>query len=261
MGNISIILAALFCVGAPMGLISEVPAKTEVIQDQKEMGKDRVAAIRFAYENGEYNAFLSEMDAAFQNGNTNSLSEMRKKSPPLQVQEEMEAKLLKLQKEKGAALMGVIQDQDDSLIAKRVRASQANLLTAEQEKALSKLNSFIAMAPNTGANEDENTLISIDFEYEYKMFHANVATSEAEQMALRMEKMDKMSQASKNFTDASLKQAVGIGADTLDARLARNLDGLELNALLKEKPNNETTAKIHSILSLYQEKFSDLMKG
>lgn len=244
-----------------MGLISELPKKVEVIQFQEEMGKNRITTIRSAYENGKYNGFLSEMDAAFQKGDANNLIEMRKKSTPIQVQEEMEKKLLQLQKEKGAALMEVIQDRDDSLIAKKVRASQAHLLTAEQEKALSKLNSFIAMAPNTGANEDENSLISIDLEYEYKMFHANIPTSEAEQIALRMEKMDKMVQASKNFTDSSLKQAVGIAADTLDARLARNLDGLDLNALLKRKANNETEEKIHSILSLYQEKFSDLMRG
>ncbi len=269
MVNIKAILAAIFCATAPMGTVVEATTQAEVRQSPFQLGKETVASIRTGYENGEYHPFLAEMDASYKKADLSGLIQMRSKQVPIAFQEESEQRFLDLQKERNRELFNTLSEKDDSPFAMKVRSLAANPLTPEQEKAIAKLNSFISMAPNGGANADENQLIEIDLEYEYKLLHADLPTQEnspqerkAQQIALRMEKMDKMVQASKNFQDLSLKQAVTIGADTLDARLARNLDGADLNALLKskEKPANDTEEKVLAVLSLYQEKFSDLMK-
>lgn len=270
MGNISTILAALFCATAPVSsiVIADGDLTSEVVQQEAKLGKERISSIRKAYENGEFNSFLQEMDDSFKKADLSGLIQMRSKDVPVQFQEEWEKSFLDLQKEKTKDLLAALSDTDNSTFAAKVRAASLNLLTPEQEKALSKLNSLIAKAPNTGASADENRLIEIDLEYEYKILHGHLPNSGspleqfAQHMALRMEKMGKMVEASKSFQDADLKQAVGIAQDTLDARLARNLDMSELNLALKNKGKaaNATEEKVYSILSQYQEKFSELMK-
>lgn len=269
MGNISTILAAILCAGAPLvsGEIQE--PKKEVTQSNFQLGSDIVSQVRSSYEKGEYSEFLSEMDASFSGADLSGLIQMRQKQIPIEFQEEWERQFLELQKEKSSELLSAVSDNDDSMFAEKVRSLAANLLSPEQEKALSKLNSFISMAPGTGANADENALIDIDLEYEYKLLHAELPASDispqerkALALALRMEKMDQMVEAAKSFQDHSLKEAVSIAAASFDARLARNLDGADLNAWAKgkAKPSSGTEETIYSILSLYQGKFSDLMK-
>lgn len=265
MGNISTILAALFCATAPVSsLVAEAP-RTEVSQGEIQLGKEKISSIRKAYEKGDYDAALKELDESYKKADVSGLVQMRQKDVPIDFQEKWEKQFSDLQKERNRELLAVIPDTDDSPFARKVRAASVNLLTAEQEKAYSRLNSFIAMAPNSGANADENKLIDIDLEYEYKILHAGLPTQDAVpglSIALRMEKMDKMVEASKSFQDASLKQSVGIASDVLDASLARSIDGAYLNALLKNKvkPANPTEEKALSILTLYQGKFSDLLK-
>lgn len=264
------ILAALFCATAPVAAIVETPtpsSKSEEILPGYRLGKESVASVRSAYGNGEYNEFLSEMDESQAQADLSGLIQMRQKDVPLDFQEKWEQQFSSLQKVRNQELLEAISDTDDSAFANKVRSAAADFLTSEQEKAISRLNSFIAMAPKAGANDDENTLIDIDLKYEYKILHANLPlgnpeSQRAHSLALRMEKMDKMVEASKNFEDMQLKTAVGIARDTLDARLSASLDGNDLNAMLKNKvkPNNESEERVFSILSLYQGKFSDLLK-
>lgn len=268
MFNLKAIFAALFCSVAPMATLVEQPPKEEkVAVAPLLLGKDTVSSVRSAYESGQYTLFLKEMDESYKTADLKGLIEMRSKQVPLEFQEEWSEKFLTLQKEKNQELLAALSEKDDSLFAEKVR-SLAAVLTPEQEKALSRLNSFISMAPNSGANADENALIQIDLEYEYKLLHADLPTTDvssqerlSQSLALRMEKMDKMVKAAKNFQDLQLKQAVGIASDTLDVRLARNLDGKDLNALVKSKaPVGAREEKVVEILSFYQGKFSDLMK-
>lgn len=271
MGSINTILAALFCATAPMGSLVVTQAPVEAVAEAR-LGKERISLIRAAYEKGEYDSFLKEMDDSYQATDLSGLIQMRQGHVPVEFQEKWEQKLLELQKERNQQLAAIIGDTDNSEFAGRVRSATINPLTPEQEKAFSRLNAFIAMAPNTGANADENKLIDIDLEYEYKTLHADLPEAkganlsaderQAFNIALRMEKMDKMKEAAKSFQDLSLKQTVGMASDTLDAMLARNLDGAYLNGLLrnKAKPANETEEKAFAILSLYQGKFTDLMK-
>jgi hypothetical protein len=269
MAQISTILAALFCATAPLASIEVQESKTEATQSSLKLGRELVSSVRSSYEKGEYSEFFSEMDESYKGADLSGLIQMRQKEIPVEFQEKWEEQFATLQKEKNSELLNAISDKDDSIFAQKVRSVAANISTPEQEKALSKLNSFIAMAPNTGANKDENTLIDLDIEYEYKLLHSELPMSDVSpqkmkehQIALRMEKMDKMVAASKNFQDHTLKQAVGLAKANLDARMARNLDGADLNALVKgkEKPANETEENVYSIISSYQGQFSDLMK-
>lgn len=269
MGNISTILAAILCATAPLSAIEAVDPKTEMTQSSLKLGRETVSSVRAAYEKGEYDEFLSEMDASYKNSDLSGLIQMRDRDIPIEFQEEWEQRFIDLRAEKNRELLSVISDEDDSLFSQKVRSVAAQITTPEQEKALTRLNSFITMSPGKGASEDENTLISLDVEYEYKLIHASMPASDLSleqqvqhQIALRMEKMDRMAAASKNFQDPALKQAVSIASATLDERLARNLDGSDLNALVKGKvkPANSTEERVYSILSLYQAKFSELMK-
>ena len=273
MGNMSTILAALFCATAPVAAMDAVDSKTEQVQSSLKLGKQTVSTIRDAYEKGEYNEFFTEMNVSFEqaveeNG-LEGLIQMREKQVPADFQEKWEQRFSELQKLKNSELNSALSDKDDSLFAQKVRSLAANVSTPEQEKAICKINSLIAKAPGTGVNEDENTLIDIDLEYEYKLLHVQMPDSETSpeqrfqrQIALRMEKMDKMLEASKNFQDASLKQAVNLAASNFDARLIRNIDGTDLNNLFRSqaKPANETEEKVFAILESYQGQFSDLMK-
>lgn len=269
MGSINTILAALFCATAPVSSLFVIGADVEMRGSTLKLGKERVSQVRSAYENGMYNEFLKEMDGVYKEADLAGLLKMRSSDVPLTFQEEWEERFSDLQKERNEKLLHAIADLDDSFFAKKVRSLAANFLTPDQEKAVARLNAFIAKSPESGANSDENALIAIDIEYEYKLLHAEYPTSdvspqerEAYLLALRMEKMDKMVEVSKKFEDRSLKQAVSIASSTLDERLARNIDGMELNRLVRDKvkPANETEEKVFGILSLYQAQFSELMK-
>lgn len=267
MGKLYSILAACFCATAPLASIEVQDPKIEASQSSIKLGKEIVSAVRASYANGEYNEFFSEMDASYKDADLSGLIQMRQKEIPVDFQQQWEEKFAHLQKERNSQLLKALSDKDGSLFAQKVRSVAAQIATPEQEKALSKLNSFIVMAPGTGLNDDENRLIDLDIEYEYKLLHAELPMSDVSpqhrqeyQIALRMEKMTKMVEASKNFQDLSLKQAVGLASANLDARLARNLDGVDLNGLAKGKPANEVEENVYSIISSYQGQFSDLMK-
>ncbi len=269
MGNISTILAAILCATAPLASMESQEAKTEASQSSFKLGRETVSSVRSTYSQGEYKEFFSKMDASYKDADLSGLVQMREREIPIEFQQEWEQRFSDLRIEKNNELLSAISDEDDSIFAEKVRSLAANITTPEQDKALSRLNALIAIAPGKGANEDENKLIDIDIEYEYKLLHAELPMSDVspdqrqdQLLALRMEKMDKMVEASKSFQDISLKQAVGIAAATLDQRLARNLDGADLNTLAKGKvkASNQTEERVYSSLASYQGKFSDLMK-
>ncbi len=273
MANISTILAALLLATSATQPVAAVEKKIEITQSQFVLGKETVGALRAAYEKGEYNDFLRQMDAEYQqalsqNG-LDGLIEMRQKEIPADFQAKWDQKFIDLQKQKNKDLLAAVSDKDQSVFAEKVRSVAGQVSTPEQEKAINRLHSLVQMAPQTGANDDENKLIAIDLEYEYKLLHATMPQSDISpqqrqdyQIVLRMEKMDKMMEASKTFQEHSLKQAVGLASANLDERLARNLDGADLNAFVKAKgkSSNETEKKVTEVLSSYQGQFSDLMK-
>lgn len=273
MGNLSTILTAILCASAPLAAIDTREQRIEQAQSNFKLGKETVGAMRSAYEKGEYDSFLQEVEGSYQQAlaqkELDSLIQMRQKDVPVDFQEKWEKEFVALQQKKNAELLSALSDKDDSLFAQKVRSLAANPSTPEQEKAISILNGFVSLAPGSGKSDDENKLIQIDLEYEYKILHAGSPASDLssqerqeQQLVLRMEKMDKMAEAAKTFQDHGLKQAVGLAAANFDARLARNLDGADLNAYVKgtAKPANAQEKKVVSILTSYHEQFSALMK-
>jgi hypothetical protein len=270
MGNmIMAILTATLSAAMPVASAEISEIRKEQSQSNLTFGRDTISFVREKFNKGEYSDFLKKMDESFKQADLSGFIEMRQKPIPVDFQEKWEQQFSDLQKQKNKDLLQLLADEDDSIFTEKVRSLAANISTPEQEKAISKLHSFIAMAPNSGANEDENTLINIDLEYEYKLLNAKLPMSDVSfqqiqehQIALRMEKMEKMITASKSFQDHSLKQAVGLAAANFDLRLARNLDGADLNAMTKGQiaPSNELEEKVYSILASYQGQFNDLMK-
>lgn len=271
MAYISIILASILTAGSPLltPMTLQAEGQMEQMVAQKQLGKAKIAQVRASFDKGEYKQFLNELDVSYKNADLSNLIEVRKKPIPTEFQAKWEERFTSLQKERNAQVLLVLPENDNSIFAEKVRTMTAEVSTEPQEKAVSKLNTLIALAPKTGVNEDENKLIDLDLEYEYKLLHAqlpqgHISPSQMDelQLALRMEKMEKMVEASKSFKDHSLKTAVGLAASNLDARLARNLDGVDLNTLIKDKvqPSTEVEEKVLAIMAIYQGHFNDLMK-
>lgn len=275
MKTISTILAAILCSASPLMAQDETTKSAQseqTAQIELRMGKENISVLRTAYQNGEYTQFLKEMDAAYQSALSENqltgLSDMRVgEFPEMKDAQKWEDTAQELQKEKNHELLSLISDEDDSVFAQKIRSAAATLSSPEQQKAIAQLSLFHLMAPKAGKNADENSLIDLDLEYEFKIIHLNkpLDTSSdlrAKQYVLRMEKMDKAVEASKSFQDSSLKQAVGLSAANFDERLAQNWDVTDLNALAKGKikPSNDQEEKVASILSAHQAKFNDLFK-
>lgn len=271
--QLNIILAAIFCATSTMHMTAPANPPTEQTVSNYRLGKNVVETVRVAFEKGEYDAFLKEMDVAYQmaqkEGKLDPFIEMRKKEIPEKVQSEWEDKIAALQAQKRSELLKVLQVGDNSIFAEKVRSVASEIAMPEEEKAIAKLHMFVQMAPESGKNKDENQLIDIDIEYEYKIHYSGTSLShlpsnlkQEHQMALRMEKMKKMNDAARYFTDLSLKQTVGLAAVNFDVRMARNLDGNDLNNIVSSKinPANELEKKVFAIISSSQEKFKELMK-
>jgi hypothetical protein len=197
-----------------------------------------------------------------------ALSEMRTMNlPPLSHQEKWEDRAFQLQKEKNQELLDALGD-DRSPFSEKIR-NLTQPLTPEEETALRQLASYRNMAPGTGKSNDEEQIIDLDLEYEYKSLHLDMPSQEIsladrqeKQYVLRMEKMDRMAKMSLAFTEAPLQQMVQVAHKSTDFRLARTWDAMDLNALVKgkRKPANLVEGKVASVLSLYQSKYNELSK-
>lgn len=273
MKTITLTLAALFCAtgsfAAEDGKTPAISVTQPIIQEK--LGKDAIFQLREAYEEGQYETFLKEMDASYQEladkNQLASLAEMR-----LGITDDSKwteaAKLL--QAERNTELNVAIGDQD-SLFAQQVRSVAADLPSPEEDQAISRISAFRQMLPTSGKNVDENALIDLDLEYQYKSLHLDMPLTQGEQVdglrekhyVLRMEKMDKMRAIAQTFEDVELKQAIELTAQNQDARMAQNWDQAELNAYLKgkKKPADTTQNQVVNILEAHQEKLRDLTKN
>lgn len=277
MKTISTILAAILCSASPL-LAQDINGSTQSEQtvptNGLKMGKESISMLRSAYQAGEYSSFLKEMDEAYQKAlvenQLSGLSDMRVSGfPEMKDSQKWEETAAKLEKEKNQELLSLISDEDDSLVAQKIRSSTASISSEEQQKAIAQLSLYHFMTPGSGKTGDENLLIDIDMEYEFKVLNLAkpMGTDSAseirnKQYVLRMEKMEKTLEASKNFQNSSLKQAVGLSAANFDERLAQNWDRMDLNALAKGKikPSNPQEEKTAEILASHQGKFNDLFK-
>jgi hypothetical protein len=88
---------------------------------------------------------------------------------------------------------------------------------SDEEAAKNQIASYRFMQPGTGNNSDENKLIDLDVEYEFKRIHldsyaavngTSLEERQQQQTVLLMEWHDKMLKTSESFQDEGLKETV-----------------------------------------------------
>jgi hypothetical protein len=271
MKNLSILFAVLFAGTSP--LVATDPStsatSTEKPAPKQQLGSLAISEIRKGYENGNYNLFLKDLDQSYLEArDKNQLTQLSEMREELSADwREWEDQARQLQEQKGRELIAAVTDETNSIFKEKVLSAATTVTYPEQEEALFYIATLRQMAPNTGSSDEENLLIDLDLEYEYKALHTSMPGNphldqKEKQMVLRMDKAKKMTEIAANFKDASLKQIVQLYTQNLDDRLEQNWDAMDLNAFAqgKEKPSNRMEEKVASILNQYQEKFSDLAK-
>jgi hypothetical protein len=244
-------------------------------KEEKYLGKTAVSQIRESYVAGEYQQFLDEMDEKYKeavaSGEIDALAALRPGgSSELQ---QWEAKAFLLQGERNKELLALVDleknhsPQTNSLMLEKLESAATNRSNEMQHLAIEVLSQYRQIAPGKGMSSDENLLIQIDLEYEYKALHldlpnASLSEKRAKQCALKMEKLEVLQKLSEQFSDPEFKEIIDIYAAQFDERLAQSYDMADLNGLINgsEKPSNAFEEKIASILTAYQDKFSDLTK-
>ncbi len=266
MKSLCIILTALTAGTSPV--VSQVePAKSAITAPKAQSGEAAIHSIRTSYETGKYTNFLKELDHQYkeilEKGELGQLAGMR--AGFAEDWEEWENKAHLLQKEKKKELIDAMETQEKSPFVAKVLSAALDLADKEHQDAILNIAHLRLKAPNSGKNADENRLIDIDLEYEFKSLHLDLPSSQIENRkekhcALLMERLDKMVAASENFKDESLKKAVKLYSDRFDDRLSQNWDVIDLSNLIngKAKPKNAVEEKVASILNQYQEKFAEL---
>lgn len=272
MKTVSLILAAMLCT-AGTGTANEglkTSTSEQKIFENQILGSQAIAKIRADYEAGRYDDFLKEMDASFEtaseNGSLSSFSSARE-GKKIDLKWIVGAK--KAQQERNSLLLQAV-DGDNSLFAQKVRSAAMDVSSQETEDAILKLAEFRQMLPNTGSSKDENALIDLDLEYEYKSIHLDKPSLNGQQTpdrrekhyVLKMNQMDKILAASQGFSDEKLKNQVFIASENQDERMSQSWDQYDLNTLTngKAKPTNPTEDKVVLILQSHQEAMTDLAR-
>jgi len=267
---ITLALAALLSTGAP-AVDNDQP---ETMQEQQivhvsQTGKSTVAEIRLKYEQGQYDDFLKEMDTSYRHvqetGQLAPLAEMR--GEPIEDTEWL-TKTYMLTQERNRDLLAAVNGQE-GLFAEQVRSIASQPASEEEATALANLSKLHLMAPGKGKNSDENALIALDLEYEYKAIHLDMPViggkvdpaALEKQIVLRMEKMDKMRTIAQGMQDEEWKKTVSLAGNTLDTRLSAMVDRAEIDSLLKgqEKPADAVQEKVVTIFQVHQDKMDEIV--
>ena len=263
---ISIFLASILCAGAPLaGESGQTAATEQTSKNLFEMGSFVVEKTRADYQNGKYVEFLKAMDEDYKEAKANNglagLIEMRKESAKVSIHPEFIRSQTMIQDAKNKNLLAVA-EKDESDFAQKMRSAAA--ATAPESQLL---NSYHYKLPGTGINADENTLIDIDLEYTYKAIHldslaasSSISDKREKQMVLEMERMDRLSQASKTFEDKELKKAIETSASHIDQRLTKKYDMKDLHDLSngKVKPSTPLEEKAGAIVGSAQGQVAEL---
>lgn len=266
-----VVVAALLMVGGGFAL-ENVP--TPAVLEEKQtaerfrLGSEAVAEVRKDYRDGKFDSFFKEMDSSYEevsgSGALNEFASLRLGDLPNQTAwfEEMK----KLQSEKNEELKQVVLNEN-STFSEKVK-SVAVATSPDEESAQKALMRIHRLSLGQGKNSDENALIKLDLEYEYKAVHLDIPKNESDldlrkkHFALKMEMMDKMLLASQSFEDVELKNAVAVFAQNLDAHLARSWDLMDLHLLAKGqiKALDKSEERVVSVIQAHLEKVSDLAR-
>jgi hypothetical protein len=231
------------------------------------MGSAVVGKVRADYKAGKYNEFLKEMDNAHREAKANNglegLIELRKETGKVSIHPEFVRSFSLIQDSKNKNLLALV-ESDDSLFAQKIRSAAASV---PEESRL--LNSLHYKAPQASdVNEDESAVVDIHLEYTYKAIHLDslaasgdsIPDKREKHMALEMEKMDRLVNASQSFEDKELKQAIEQSASTVDQRLAKKYDLKDLHDLStgRIKSASALEEKAASIVGNAQGQISEL---
>jgi hypothetical protein len=270
MKSLSIVLAAFSMGAVPFqDNLENSPIKTiQVFPEFREIsGKEAVSAIRSSYERGEYDELFKELDDSYRIAlESDDLKEITSVRPGVFSQfQDWEGKLRKLQEEKKEKLLEAVKNEKASPFVDKVRSAAFKDASEPENQAIDRMAKFRSMQPGTGVGSDENLLIAIDVEYEYKilqLYQMGLSSSERreKQCALKMEYLDCLKHLSQQFQDASLKEDIALYAKQFDVRLAQGWDAADLNMLIngKEPPQNALEEKIAQILILHRDRVSEL---
>src|SRR3989338_4497068 len=264
MKNFTLIVSAILSAASP-AVAEEMQPKTaieQVVAPQK-LGKEAIAQIRQDYEKGLYDEFLQESDASYQALlNENKRAEFAAFRQGQKPDANWSEKALLLQKERNQKLRELAGAAEAPFAQKILSAA------AEQEEAFLRMAALRQMPLETGKNGEENQLIDLDLEYEYKSLHLDMPALQGETVAdrrekhyvLKMEQANRMFAAAHAFSDTSLKQDVVLFTQNLDEQMAHSWDQTDLMALLLNGSAKSTSAiedKVISILEMHQEKMGD----
>ncbi|HSX14219.1 MAG TPA: hypothetical protein VLE96_07375 [Chlamydiales bacterium] len=263
--SFSMALAAILCVSGAFAVESDRPTMTQQVDTKEDiqLGAENIARIRSDYDTGLYSKFLRDMDHSYDEAIDKeqilALGMMRRGAVDLNnwfdsvknIKDETNRELI-------SAVSGL-----DNRFASKVR----NVATADGLENLFVV--YHQMQPGTGKNADENALISLDLEYEYKAIHLDLPNTDIQKdlnkqdlyYALKMEQMDKIMLAAQSFEDASLKSTIDEFAKNLDARLARHWDLMDLKKLSREKRSDPTEIRVTTILQSHFEKIQEIARA
>lgn len=259
-----LLLTALL--GAGSMIPGDVPLVTRILEaTEHKMGADTVRSTRNAYQRGEYASLLKEIDNDY-NQHRNELGGLIQTRPgPSQNTPSQPSPVADLLAERNAQLREAIAGQPHQIITLQVEALLAAPLNEAELSAWNRFSSFRLLAPGTGSSAEENQLIDLDLEYEYKALHLELIAPEGANrqelsLALALEHLEKIGLVAATFEDAALKADAQRIADTFEAMQARALDRSALRdlALGKRAPANDLEAKVASILVSFEQKRADL---
>lgn len=231
-------------------------------KEEMSLGKDSISQIRKEYREGRYDSFLKEMDDSYEQVlASHKIDEFAQLRSGDEISPDIIAQMQALQEERHTRVMQVL-GNDDSFFAQKVRSAIPSL-------DLITDNFFFRMhqmLPGSGVNQDENTCIDLDVEYDYKVAHlASFGLEDVRSLyyALKMEQMDKLSLAAQSFEDEHLKQVVANVQENFDDRLSQNWDMTDLYSLMREKsaPLGSLEKKVIAILQAHQSHLADLEKS
>lgn len=261
----SMALAAVLCVAGGFAADgNKLVAVEQSEQANYRLGAEVLTQIRNDYSAGKYNEFLRAMDviygAALEKEHVLGLGKMRQGARD---NEQWLNGVREIRAETNNQLLQAV-NGIDSNFATKVR----NVAVIDtQESLFLKVHQ---MQPGTGT-QDENLLIALDLEYEFKAIHIDTPRHHSQDpqetkdlyYALKMEQMDKILLAAQSFEDASLKAAVNHFANDLDARLARHYDLMDLRALAKDmkQARNKTEQSVALVLQAHQENIQELTRN
>jgi hypothetical protein len=274
MKKICAILGLALCVG---GAAFAVERNVEPMQQtvsstaQPETGPEVIAVLRAGYAEGSFNSFLDGLEGDYRDleksGRLQEFAEMRQAPEPDSQLKDLathyEVLAGTLLKQRNIELKEVCKGQEEAIACKRVQSATSEL-DLEQQEAMRYLANLRFKTPEQATNDDERKLIEIDLAYEFKLVHLDAqrlsgeeTTLDQKQIVLGMDKIEKMQDVSKGFSDQALKKKVDLAAKGFDAWQSKGLDMRELAAAAK-KPSGDLERKIGSVLSSYKAKKDDL---